>query len=229
MKLSYGSNQSINEFQKLIEQIYSLPDDRLFSIHDILSNTERFTMRALKGIRKNNKNKVKQNLLIAFSWLVAIANRLHINLEKAVWERFPGVCSYCGHKPCICKKEKIIKRVKITKKLAHKPLTILQFQEMFEEIYPSKSRGLADAGIHLAEETGEISESINLYLGEHKKKQFVRIAWELGDWTSCMFGVANSYNINITHELVKMFANNCHVCHQAPCRCNFNFVYKFRS
>jgi hypothetical protein len=50
MKVSFSANQSITEFQKLIEDIYALPDDRLFSICDILSNIERFTMRAIKGI-----------------------------------------------------------------------------------------------------------------------------------------------------------------------------------
>ena len=229
MKTSFGQNQSICEFQKLIEDIYSLPDDRLFSLYDILSNIERFTMRAIKGIRKGNQEKIINNLLISFSWLAALSNRFHIDLEKAVWSRFPLICSYCGKSPCACKKEKIIKRVKITKRASQKPSSLRDFQEMFNSIYPAKSRTLAIAGIHLAEETGEVSESVNVFLGEHKANQFEKITQELADWVSCMFGVANSAKIDITKELVKMFANNCHVCHQAPCVCKFEFVYKFRS
>ncbi len=229
MKISFGKNQSIFEFQKLISEIYALPDDTLFSIHDLLSNTQRFSMRSLKGIRKGNKEKIKNNLVISFSWLTAIANRLHIDLEKAVWERFPQVCSYCAHCPCVCKKEKIIKRIKITVKSSNKPTTIDQFQKMFNKIYPSNTRSLSDAGIHLAEETGEISESINLFLGEHKSKQFEYITQELADWASCMFGVANSADINISKELVAVYKKNCHACHKASCVCKFKFVYNFKS
>jgi NTP pyrophosphatase (non-canonical NTP hydrolase) len=88
---------------------------------------------------------------------------------------------------------------------------------------------MADACIHLAEETGEVSETVNVFLGEHKSIQFEKITQELADWVSCMFGVANSSEIDITKELVKMYSNNCHVCHKAPCVYKFEFVYKFRS
>jgi len=186
-------------------------------------------MRSIKAIRKGNKHKICYNLLIAFSWLTALSNRFHIDLEGAVLSRFPLVCSYCGKNPCICKKEKIIKRVKIKRQMSQKPSSISQFQEMFNSIYPAGLRTLADSGIHLAEETGEVSETINVFLGEHKANQFGRISDELADWISCMFGVANSAKINVNQELVKMFSNNCHVCHKAPCICKFEFVYKFKS
>jgi NTP pyrophosphatase (non-canonical NTP hydrolase) len=229
MKLSFSANQSIAEFQKLIEDIYALPDDRMFSIYDILANVERFGMRSLKGIRKNNSQKTTKNLLISFSWICTLANRLHVNLEAAVWNRFPLVCSYCGKSPCVCKKEKIIKRVELVRRSTNIPKTMVEFQKMFAAIYPNHKRTLADSGIHLAEETGEVSESINFFLGKHKSKQFEKITEELADWVSCMFGVANSAKIDVSKELVKMFNNNCHVCHQAPCVCKFEFVYKFRS
>ena len=100
---------------------------------------------------------------------------------------------------------------------------------MFEKIYPPKGRSLVDAGIHLAEETGEVNETISIYLGEHKKAQFEKISEELADWTSCMFGIANSAKINVEGELTKRFKNGCHTCHHTPCTCNFSFVANFES
>lgn len=100
---------------------------------------------------------------------------------------------------------------------------------MFAKIYPPAGRSLADAGVHLAEETGEISEKICAYLGEHKNKQFEEIKNELADWISCFFGVANSAKIDMAKELTKFYKNNCHICHKAPCVCNFSFVAKFKS
>jgi len=225
----FAQNYSLVQFQQLIDEIYGLPDDRLFSVDDLLSNQVRFTMRALKGIRKGNSKKLEENLIIAFAWLVAIANRLHINLEKALWDRFPLLCSYCDHSPCICKKEKIIKRVKITRGSSKKPATLEDFQKMFDNIYPAKRRTLADAGVHLAEETGEVSEAVHIFQGKHQQGQFKVIETEVADWISCMFGVANSAKINISKALAKKFRNNCHVCHHSPCTCNFSFIGKFKS
>ena len=106
--LQFKDKDSINGFYKFIDQVYSLVDDRNYSIEDILVQQQRFTMRALKGIRKGDIEKLKLNLLIAFSF--AMVNRLHINLEDEVWKRFPYLCSYCGNKPCVCKKIKIQNR-----------------------------------------------------------------------------------------------------------------------
>src|SRR5690348_12818100 len=90
---------SLRDFQFFNKDVYSLPDDRMFSLPDLLSNQERFTMRAIKGIRKNNKRRLSTNLLVAFSFGMAVCNRLHIDIEDKIWYRFPGVCSYCGKKP----------------------------------------------------------------------------------------------------------------------------------
>jgi NTP pyrophosphatase (non-canonical NTP hydrolase) len=186
-------------------------------------------MRALKGIRQKDNKKLGLNLLISISWLMSITNRLHINVEEAVWQRFPGVCSYCGLQPCACEQLKPTTRVEIKKRKLLKPKTLKNLQEMFALIYPPTNRTLFEAGVHLAEETGEVSEAIHCFWGEHKKEQFERIENEIADWISCLFGVANSANIDVAGELAKMYYNNCHVCHQAPCVCNFSFVAKFKS
>lgn len=225
----FTENGSLLSFQKIINEIYGLPDDRLFSLSDLVSNQERFTMRALKGIRKNDLKKLKLNLLIGFSWAMAVSNRMHIDIDDAVWQRFSYMCSYCGQKPCVCKKDKVIKRVKSKKSIKTKPAALFAFQQMFAEIYPSKTRTLSDAGVHLAEETGELTEAIYGFLGQHKKNQFDAVKNEMADFVSCFFGVANSSGINVAKELAKMYKNNCHACHKCPCTCNFSFVSKFKS
>lgn len=220
---------SLNEVQEAIQKIYGLPDDRLFSVSDLLSNQERFAMRALKGVRKGDKRKVKFNLIIAFCWLLAILNRFHINLEKAVCQRFPHRCSYCGKCPCTCKKIPRKRRAKISGGNLQKPATLTEFQQMFSKIYPVEQRTTEHAGIHLAEELGELSEAVHLFMGGHKEKHFKSIIKEAADYFSCTMGVANSANFEIAKEIARLFKNNCHVCHKAPCVCNFSFVAKFKS
>ena len=220
---------SLSSFQEVNEQIYGLPNDRLFSVSDLISNTERFTMRALKGIRKNDMEKLKKNLMIALSFATAVANRFHIDIEEITWKRFPGKCSYCGKAPCVCKKIKPSKRVKIIRESSKKPSTLAEFQAMFNHIYPSDARTLSDVGVHLAEEMGELSEAAHFYLGDHSSQLFKETREELADYVSCFFGVANSADIDVAKTLYEMFDNGCHVCHKAPCVCSFSHIVRFRS
>lgn len=226
---SFSSNQSIQQFQQFIQDVYGVPDDRYYSLYDLLSNQERFTMRALKGIRKGNKQHLKKNLLIAFSWSVAVFNRLHLDIENALWHRFPNFCSYCGHRPCTCHKEKPAQRILRRQSPQQQPQSLNDFQEMFRVIYPPSTRTLAEAGVHLAEEMGEVSEAIQAFLGEHKVSQFDNLKDEAADWVSCMFGVANSAEISIAKELALIYKKGCHVCHRAPCACTYSSVTRYSS
>jgi len=226
---SFPKNGSLADFQDFINDIYGLPDDRMFSISDLLSNVERFTMRAIKGIRKNDKRKRDENLIIAFSWFMAVGNRLHINLEESIWNRFPNVCSYCATSPCECKATKRKTRKRIIVKRKDKPKTLEGFQRMFARIYPPKKRTLEVAGIHLAEEIGEVSEAVHVFLGEHKPEQFHAITHELADYASCLFGVANSATLDMAKALAKNYRKNCHACHKSPCACGFSYIAKFDS
>jgi NTP pyrophosphatase (non-canonical NTP hydrolase) len=222
-------NTSVKYFQSFIYEIYSLPNDRQFSVPDMLSNIERFLLRGLKGIRKGNKEKTKSNLLISLSWFMSLMNQLHIDIEDEIWKRFPNLCSYCGTSPCSCKILKIQKRQKIKINNKFRPKTFVEFQEMFERIYPSTTRTLDHAGVHLAEEVGELSESLLSYRGSHKENDFAEVVLESADLLSCYIGVFNSMGLNIGKELSSIYKNNCHACHNTPCTCNFSSVIKYKS
>jgi NTP pyrophosphatase (non-canonical NTP hydrolase) len=225
----FSRKGSIENFQLFINDVYGIPDDRLYSLWDLLSQLERFTMRALKGIRKQNTEKVRVNLVIAFSWLMAIANRLHIDLEKVIWNRFPYLCSYCGELPCACAKAHPAHRKSIEIDNKKKPKSLEAYQKMFAEIYPTAKRTPSEAGVHLAEEMGEVSEAIHNFLGQHLPEQFREVELEISDFVSCLFGVANSFGIDMAEELEKSYPNNCHVCHEAPCVCTFAKVASIES
>lgn len=219
---------TLQEFQKFIQEVYSFSNDRKFSVWDMLANVERFLMRGLKGIRKGDKKKITKNLLITLSWFISLMNQIHIDTTDDLWERFPGACSYCGKSPCECSKNKQQKRIKIVPKIKQ-PETISDFQAMFEKIYPSARRSLDHAGIHLAEEMGELSEAFMAYRGDHSEKNFSKIRREVADWLSCFMGVFNSLGFNMANELSKMFSKNCHECKKAPCECTFERVVSYKS
>lgn len=228
-KISLQKGANLKDLQSINKQIYGAADDRLYSNWELFSNQERFMMRALKGIRKEDVSKLKINLVIATSWYLALMNRLHVDIEDAVWNRFPYLCSYCGNCPCVCKKVKPTKRVKIVKRTHLRPSNIEGFQKMFEDIYPSSERTLDHAGIHQAEEQGEMSEAIQIFAGSHKKTSFKEIVDESADYLSCVFAIANSAKFDFASELRSFYANNCHACHQAPCKCDFRKISLFKS
>jgi len=226
---SVKQNITIKEYQNFVKHVYGLPNDRFFSLWDMLTNVERFIMRGLKGIRKEDQDKTKYNLLISFSWLMSIMNQFHIDLESEIWKRFPYLCSYCASCPCSCEKNKSEKKCKTFIDEKKHPKTLEDFQIMFNKIYPSKTRTLEHAGIHLAEEIGEFAEAILTYRGEHKERDFKNILIEAADLISCFCGVFNSMNKSIAKELSIIFSNNCHICKNAPCTCNFTTISRLRS
>lgn len=222
-------NTTIREYQTFVKEVYGLSNDRYFSTQDMLTNVERFVTRGLKGIRMGDKEKTKINLLISISWFMSMMNQLHINIENEVWKRFPYLCSYCALCPCFCKEKKLLERQKVFIDKKKRPKTLKEFQKMFLQIYPPQTRTIEHAGVHLAEEIGELSEAILTYRGAHKDKDFESIKLEAADLFSCFMGVFNSLGISIAKELSVMFSNNCHVCKNAPCTCSFIDIARFKS
>ena len=226
---SLTERSTIRDYQKFVHDVYGLPNDRHFGTWDMLANVERFLMRGLKGIRKNNIEKTKMNLLISMSWFMSFLNQMHVDIEEEVWKRFPYLCSYCGSRPCACKSKRVEHRQTVAVNDTLRPKTVREFQKMFGEIYPSSGRTALHAGIHLAEEMGELSETILAYRGARDDVAFDNVLLEAADLFSCFIGVFNSLHVDFADVLAAQYANNCHECHKAPCVCSFTKIVSFKS
>ncbi len=225
---SVKKDTTITEYQDFVQEVYGLNNDRYFNTEGMLTQIQRFAMQALKGIRKNDREKTKLNLIISISWFTSLMNQLHIKLEEEIWQRFPYLCSYCATLSCSCAVTHPAERKETVKDESKRPKTLAEFQIMFEKIYPAESRTLEHAGVHLAEELGEFSEAILLYRGQHQDKDFERITFEAADLFSCFMGVFNSIKANYAEELALLFSENCHVCKKAPCECTFEYIMGFK-
>ncbi|MBU2104610.1 MAG: hypothetical protein KKF67_02440 [Nanoarchaeota archaeon] len=226
--VSINNEASISKFQSFIKDVYNKPNDRNFEISEMLNNIQRFGMRGLKGIRKGDIDKTKKNLIISFSWFLSTLNRLHIELEEEVWKRFPYLCSYCASCPCICKAQKLTSRREIPIDNSKKPGTIAGFQKMFYQIYPPSSRTLDHAGVHFAEETGEFIEALISFRNEKKEEDFEELKIEAADYFSCLIGIFNSLEIELSEELSRLFNENCHECHKIPCECEYQKIKNYK-
>lgn len=227
--VSLKTHALFSDYQAFVQAVYGPSNLRNFSVEDMITNITRFSMRGLKGIRKNDTEKVKMNIVIAMSWFISLMNQFNIDIEDRVWHRFPYLCSYCGELPCACKAKKIKKRLKIKADDSLRPKSIGGFQKMFDEIYPAKGRTLEHAGIHLAEEVGELSEAVLMFRGQHTPENFSQLELEASDLLSCFLGVFNSIDVDYEKTLVSMFSNGCHECKKTPCICEYDHVVNFKS
>lgn len=226
---SITKDTTISEYAAFVSSIYSVVNDRYYTLWDMLTNIERFAMRAIKGVRKRNAEKTKFNTVVALSWFTSLMNQLHIDMGGIIWERFPYMCPYCGELPCRCKEEKVKKRKKTARKEDMMPKTLEQYQTMFARIYPAENRTLEHAAIHFAEETGELSEAFHAYMGDRSPAHLEQVYFESADFFSCGMGLLNSLGASWFKEVSKIFPDGCHVCHNTPCTCTFESVIRFKS
>lgn len=217
---------SMGEYQRFIQEVYGDLNVRHFDSLDLLTNTQRFLMRGMKGIRKNDTEKIVENLIISMGWFLSLMNRLNISLEEVIWQRFPYLCSYCGYAPCVCKAKKVLSRQSVVVDDTRKPTTLAAFQLMFQDIYPREKRTLEHAGIHLAEELGEVSEAFLFFRGTHDEQAYTNFTRESADLMSCYFGVFNSLDTSLSERVASYYSNNCHKCHQGPCQCTYAEMFR---
>jgi len=97
-------NMELREFQEMIREIYFHKDSKrgvektfLWFIEEVGELSE--------AIRKNNRNAMEEEFADVLAWLASLANLLEIDLEEAVNKKYPGVCPYCGKKPCECEEK----------------------------------------------------------------------------------------------------------------------------
>lgn len=221
----FSKDDSIADLQKFLDDVYGKSDDQHFSLFELVGQQERFSMRILKDIRKRDHEALSSDIITALSWGLEVANRLHIDVGDVLWQRFPGVCSYCGKRPCSCTTRHLTSRAHISPAAGmKKPRSLAKAQEDLEAIYPSAARTIESAGMLLAEEVGEFSEAIHQYYLSHKEPELAKVKIELADFVSCLFDVANSAHLQLAEILARDYAKNCNHCHNIPCTCDFKKV-----
>lgn len=209
---------SVAGFQGMNSDIYLTVNDRNYNTADMVTRLHRYSTHLLKAVRREKVDMIPYHLSMAFSWLMALANRLHIAVEDETWKRYPNSCPYCVSEVCVCKErpnERGIPKVNADKE----PATMEEYQRMFERIYPANT--LQSAVWHLNEEIGELDEALEHYRGTHQKGLFGDIVEELADVFANICAVATCSKINLASEMADIFSNGCPKCFSWQCRCGF--------
>jgi len=91
----------LREFQEMIKEIYFHKDSKrgvektfLWFVEEVGELSE--------AIRKGDRGAMEEEFADVLAWLASLANLLDVDLEEVVKKKYPGVCPYCGKKPCEC-------------------------------------------------------------------------------------------------------------------------------
>ncbi len=94
----------IKEFQDMIRDIYFHKDSKrgvdktfLWFVEEVGELSE--------AIRKRDRESMEEEFADVLAWLASLANLLGVDIEEAAKKKYPGVCPYCGKKPCECEEE----------------------------------------------------------------------------------------------------------------------------
>jgi len=91
----------INEFQKLMRQLYFERDSKR-GTKGTLEWLEDEVEELKEALEEGNINAAEKEFADVLAWLASLANILDVDLEKAALSKYPNKCPKCGKNPCDC-------------------------------------------------------------------------------------------------------------------------------
>jgi NTP pyrophosphatase (non-canonical NTP hydrolase) len=92
---------TIKDWQNMFHKIYGRINKMSWTIQIWLHFHEELGELS-KEFRLNNETKMKEEFADCFAWLMALCNKLGVDLSEITWEVYPGVCSHCKKEKCEC-------------------------------------------------------------------------------------------------------------------------------
>jgi NTP pyrophosphatase (non-canonical NTP hydrolase) len=93
----------ISEFQKLIKNLYIEQDLKRGVLKTFTWLIEEIG--ELAHVLKNQEietDKVSEEVADIIAWTTSLANLLEIDLEHALFKKYPNMCIKCKSNPCVC-------------------------------------------------------------------------------------------------------------------------------
>lgn len=206
--------KSLKQWQMMFEKIYGEKNRRHYTPADLLLHVVEETSIIAESLRKED-GMLEVPIAHLFSWLVAFTTSLRIDIEKAVFQKYQGLCPYCGRKRnciCISSEKKPSRWFKYC--VAKTPSSLAGWQNLFNKIYGNvnKVAGRNKIWLHLLEEIGEVSRAFRM-----KKRRVIRE--ELADVFAWFFSLSNRLGLDLDKIVSQTYPEKCDVCQKAKCRC----------
>lgn len=210
-------------FQKMFRHIYGRMNIDKYSAEELVMRLMEESTKMMELVRKDLRKYISIRLAHIYSWTNAVTNRLEIDLQEALWNKFPGVCSYClRDKDCICglehpefseeQKTNFLRRKR--REHDNEPHSISEHQAFHKLLYGKQNERilLIQTVAHIAEEAGEVSEQYRLGSKE-------TTAVELADVVSWIFATFTRLEVDAEETIWNTYPYECVTCHQDRCQC----------
>lgn len=222
--------QTVREYQEMLASIYTKANER-YSGNDLFLRLLEEISKIMEMVRKDvvllasGREKFASQLARTYSLWNALATRLDIDLQEALWNKFPAVCSYClrdAESKCICavehlripddERELVLRRLR--KERSREPKTLRDHQELHRKLYGLQNSRipLQSTADHLAEEMGEVSR-------EFRHQNLARLRGEMADIGSWLFALACRLEINLSQKVWEQYPYECEKCRKPECTC----------
>ncbi len=211
---------TLSQAQSLMQDIYGIPDDRLYEIEDLLYYGTKFALRYSRQLKAKDEVSAFENLTVCLAWFFALMNRYHFDLEKLVWKRYSYKCPFCMDIPCTCAENCAHKAKKTGRPSSRKPIDLAEWQEVVRKIYPDGE--INELNFTLLFELDNFDHSFRKFLREKKMGYFEEIENQSADYLVLMLRIFNALKINLGEKFADLFGNGCYVCHKTPCECNYS-------
>ncbi|MFC1651884.1 hypothetical protein ACFL24_01865 [Patescibacteria group bacterium] len=210
---------NLEQSQNLIQDIYGIPDDRLYEIEDLLYYEQKFILRYIQLLRSKDNEGITENLIVAIAWFMALMNRYHFDLEKITWKRYSYKCPFCMDIPCSCSEKGDPKAKKTGRPTSRKPKSLKEWQEVIKKIYPDEN--INEINFKLLYQNNNLDYSFRNFLRRKENKFFQEVETQSADCLVLFIRALNALEIDLEKEFDKFFSDGCYVCHKTPCECNY--------
>lgn len=185
--------------------------------------------------RREGDPTVTDALCKALGWYFPLMAKMRVNsIEDLVYRKYPYACPYCGlapHRDAQCKQVQGLRTLDHARlrRLYHenggrRPVSLNEWQLMFQEIYPRESDDRWRSKIGLFEELGELAEAIRVF-----DKHPMYFLGEAADIFSFLMGIANEHALRLAQEdgeeflfeieFLKRYPGLCMQCGSRICVC----------
>jgi NTP pyrophosphatase (non-canonical NTP hydrolase) len=228
-KFQYDIIRSIYHVNKIMEfgssyAIYAHLEESLSDLSESMRKREQNKINEQEA-----KNMIAENTTVTLKRMLCLANFFEVDVEEAVWDKYPNVCPYCLHEEnCRCGKEEPIyenrkdeypeKLDDYRKKQEAKPRNLYEFQLMSKRIYGNVNKedgreSLRTILDHVFEEAGEISKAIRM-------KDRGNLRNEFADFFMWIVAFANELGIeDFGKSLWRLYPGKCRKCGNEKCEC----------
>lgn len=217
--------QNLPEWQDMFFNIYGERNKMLYTPESCLLHVVEELRGFAQWLRKERVGDVgvKDHIAVAFGWLLGFWNYIHVDVEEALWEKYPNVCPYCFQDAkCFCISEGLKYHPTVVKLNAFRhdttnmPRSLFEWQEMHARLYGNVNKITAQYQVfsHFIEEIGEMS-----YEYRHKNNQALRE--ESADVMMWLFAFCTRIDVNLDELVWHTYPAECNRCEKHVCECPY--------